>query len=172
MERKPIHDHQAAVDDPPPSRWPQFGLGTLMLIMLVCAVTAAAGSYVVRALSAGTSAKAFFVIFTLVMPVLLVVALNVARLFFSILDRLSLYFLAAGVSLRHDPTLVTADSIILELRRRLPSSARSGRCSTCSALHALLYMLSCTGSLALESPCSDSREDGIFKKQFQDRSNY
>ena len=88
MERSPI-DEVAGANAPTPSRWPQFGLGTLMLIMLVCAMTAAAGSYVVRAMSAGTSAKAFFVIFTLVMPVLLVVALNVTRLLFAMLDRLS-----------------------------------------------------------------------------------
>lgn len=60
-----------------------------MLIMLVCAVTSAIGSYVVRAMAAGTSGKAFFVIFTLVMPILLVVVLNFARLFVSLLDKLN-----------------------------------------------------------------------------------
>ncbi len=69
------------------TRWPQFGLATLMLIMLVSAVTAAIGSYVVRAMSRGTSGKAFFVIFTLVMPVLLVVILNLARLVTIFLQR-------------------------------------------------------------------------------------
>ena len=89
MDRNPTDNQLASALDTPRPRWPQFRLATLMLLMLVCAMTAAAGSYVVRALSAGTSAKAFFVIFTLVMPVLLVVALNAARFFLSLLDRLN-----------------------------------------------------------------------------------
>ena len=71
------------------TKWPQFGLGTLMLIMLVSAVTSGIGSYVVRAMAQGTSGKAFFVIFTLIMPILLVVFLNFARLFVALLDKMN-----------------------------------------------------------------------------------
>jgi len=76
--------------DPPaptPGAWrPRFGLGTLMLLMLVCCVMAAAGSYLVRALRSGTSVKAFFVIFTLTAPIALLVILNLFRF---VMDRLS-----------------------------------------------------------------------------------
>lgn len=79
------HDAEQSVA----TKWPQFGLSTLMLIMLVCAVTSGIGSYVVRAMAKGTSGKAFLVIFTLIMPILLVVFLNFARLFASLLDKMN-----------------------------------------------------------------------------------
>jgi hypothetical protein len=47
--------------------------------MLVCCVMAAAGSYLVRALRAGTSLKAVFVIFTITAPVFLLVVLSLLR---------------------------------------------------------------------------------------------
>lgn len=58
-----------------------------MLLMFVSAMTAAGGSYMARAVASGTSAKAFLVIFTLIMPILLVVGLNLARLFLAFIDR-------------------------------------------------------------------------------------
>ena len=59
-----------------------------MLVMLVCAVTATAGSYLARAIQTGTSFVAFFIVFTLVAPILLVVGLNLFRLVITWFDRL------------------------------------------------------------------------------------
>jgi hypothetical protein len=59
-----------------------------MLVMLVCAVMATAGSYLARAVKSGTSFTAFFVVFTLVAPILLVVGLNLFRLVITWFDRL------------------------------------------------------------------------------------
>ena len=59
---------------------PRFGLGSLMLVILVCAMTAAAGRYLIQALSSGTSSRVVFVFFVLVLPMFLLVVLNVVRL--------------------------------------------------------------------------------------------
>lgn len=59
-----------------------------MLVMLVCAVVSTAGSYMARAITTGTSFIAFFIVFTLVAPVLLVVGLNLFRLVMTWFDRL------------------------------------------------------------------------------------
>ncbi len=69
-------------------RRPRFSLSTLMLVMLVCAFTAAAGSYLARALETGTSFIAFFTVFTLVAPILLVLGLNLFRAVTGWLERL------------------------------------------------------------------------------------
>ena len=66
---------------------PRFGLGSLMLVILVCCMVAAAGRYLVQALSEGTSARAVFVIFVLTVPVLLLVCVNVVRLAVAWLQR-------------------------------------------------------------------------------------
>ena len=59
-----------------------------MLVMLVCAVMATAGSYLARAIKTDTSFIAFFTVFTLVAPILLVVGLNLFRLVMTWFDRL------------------------------------------------------------------------------------
>jgi hypothetical protein len=59
-----------------------------MLVMLVCAVMATAGSYLVRAIKTGTSFVAFFTVFTLIAPILLVLGLNLFRLAAGWFDRL------------------------------------------------------------------------------------
>ena len=59
---------------------PRFGLGTMMLVLLVCAMTAAGGRYLLLALSAGASSRAIFVIFVLVVPVVLLIVMNLVRL--------------------------------------------------------------------------------------------
>ena len=51
-----------------------------MLVLLVCCMVAAAGRYLVQALSAGTNARAVFVIFVLILPVLLLVCANAVRM--------------------------------------------------------------------------------------------
>jgi hypothetical protein len=75
-------------DGPPHKVWqPKFGLATMMLVMLVFCVMAAAGSYLLRAVDAGTSPRAVFIIFTLAAPVLVVVALSAFRQCLRWLDR-------------------------------------------------------------------------------------
>ena len=61
-------------------RRPQFSIGGLLMLMVVCSVTAAAGSYLVRSLQrpAGSS-RLVFVLFTLVAPVVLMIAVNLIR---------------------------------------------------------------------------------------------
>ena len=49
----------------------------MMLLMLVCSVTAAGGYYMVKATEKGTSSKSLFVIFTLASPFVLLLALSV-----------------------------------------------------------------------------------------------
>jgi hypothetical protein len=55
----------------------RFGLATMMLVMLVFGVMAAAASYLLRATRAGVPTSAVFVIFTIAAPVLLVVLMSV-----------------------------------------------------------------------------------------------
>lgn len=67
-------------DPVPRARWrPRFTITTLLLILLVCSVTAAAGRYYLESRSGDTSARAVFVITTLVLPMLLMVVANIAR---------------------------------------------------------------------------------------------
>lgn len=73
-----------------PKPWrPRFGLGTLLLAMLVVSVMAAAGSYAVRAWTSGStrSAQFIFILFTLATPVLLMVAVSVFYQVFMWLER-------------------------------------------------------------------------------------
>ncbi len=70
----------ALSDDRPPSAWqPRFGLGSLMLVLLVCCMVAAAARFLVQALVIGTSVRAVFVIVVLVLPVLLLMVVNGLR---------------------------------------------------------------------------------------------
>ena len=63
-----------------PRRWrARFGLGFLMLVMLVFCVMAAALHYLAQALYSGASLTAVFIIFTLAAPALLLVAVSVGR---------------------------------------------------------------------------------------------
>ena len=66
--------------EPPHRRRSQFGIGGLLMLMLVCSVTAAAGSYLVRSLQrpAGSS-HLIFILFTLIAPVVLMIAVNLIR---------------------------------------------------------------------------------------------
>ena len=66
---------------PPPEvspPWqPRFTIGTLLLVMVVFSVMAAAGSYLMRSLQQGThSSQLIFVLFTVASPVLLVVVVS------------------------------------------------------------------------------------------------
>lgn len=64
----------------PRRRRPQFSIGGLLMLMVVCSVTAAAGSYLVRSLQrpAGSS-RLVFVLFTLIAPIVLMIAVNLIR---------------------------------------------------------------------------------------------
>ena len=64
-----------------PRPWqPRFTVTTLLMVMLVCCVTAAAGSYLMRSLEADTrSAQLTFILFTLAAPVLLLVVVSLLR---------------------------------------------------------------------------------------------
>lgn len=59
---------------------PRFGLGSLMLVILVCSMTAAAGRYLILALTSGTSSRVMFVFFVLVLPIFLMLVLNGIRI--------------------------------------------------------------------------------------------
>ncbi len=73
--------------EPDPSRpevprpWqPRFSIGTMLLTMLVFAVMAAAGSYLVRALREGDRRfHLVFILLTLAAPMLLVVIVSLLR---------------------------------------------------------------------------------------------
>jgi hypothetical protein len=58
---------------------PRFGIGSLLLVMLVFSVMAAAGSYFARSLDGQTRLRPTFILFTLVAPVALLVVVSVAR---------------------------------------------------------------------------------------------
>jgi hypothetical protein len=64
-----------------PRPWqPRFSIFTLLMLMLVCSVMAAAGSYLVRSLNqVGRSAHLVFILFTLSAPMLLMVAVSILR---------------------------------------------------------------------------------------------
>jgi hypothetical protein len=63
-----------------PRRRPQFSIGGLLMLMVVCSVMAAAGSYLVRSLQRpGGSSRLVFVLFTLVAPIVLMIAVSLIR---------------------------------------------------------------------------------------------
>ena len=61
-----------------PRPWqPRFTIGTMLLVMVVFSVMAAAGSYLMRSLQQGThGSQLIFVLFTVASPVLLVVVVS------------------------------------------------------------------------------------------------
>jgi hypothetical protein len=77
---RPMTATDTPTNPEPPRRRRQFTIGGLLMLMVVCSVTAAAGSYLVRSLQrpAGSS-RLVFVLFTLVAPVVLLVAVNLIR---------------------------------------------------------------------------------------------
>ena len=72
--------------DPVPRPWqPRIGLGTILLLMLIASVTAAAASYFVRyvgAVRGGREFQLLFIIFTLAAPLLLVVIVSLFQAIF------------------------------------------------------------------------------------------
>jgi len=72
-------DQQPKPDVPQPWR-PRFGIGSLLMVMLVFSVTGAAGFYLVRSLGErDRSAHLTFILFTLAAPILLMVAVSIIR---------------------------------------------------------------------------------------------
>lgn len=66
-----------------PRPWqPRFGIGTMLLLMLIVSVVGAAASYFVRAMHGGRSAQLAFILFTLAAPLLLVVIVSIAQSLF------------------------------------------------------------------------------------------
>ncbi len=80
---KSLHSYAQCPDMPDkkvPKAWqPQFGVGGLMLVMLVCCVMAATGYYLVQSLGGGRQTRTVFILFTLVAPLILVVAVSMLR---------------------------------------------------------------------------------------------
>lgn len=73
---------QGTADSQPPSprRRPQFTIRGLLMLMVVCSVTAAAGSYLVRSLQRPVGANRLtFILFTLLAPVVLMIAVSLIR---------------------------------------------------------------------------------------------
>lgn len=72
-----------------PRPWqPRFSIRTLLMVMMVCSVMAAAGSYLVRSLDqAGRFSHLVFILFTLSAPMLLMVVISVLRQVFAWLNR-------------------------------------------------------------------------------------
>ena len=71
-----------------PRPWqPRFGIGGLMLVMLVCCIMATGGSYFVRYLREGRQFQLAFILFTLASPLLLVVVISLFRALVAWLDR-------------------------------------------------------------------------------------
>lgn len=64
-----------------PRPWqPRFGIGAMLLVMIVVCGMAAAGSYLARALKNDDhSAQLVFILFTLAAPMFLMVAINLIR---------------------------------------------------------------------------------------------
>lgn len=73
------NDHQPKPNVPEPWR-PRFGIGALLLVMLVFSVTGAAGYYLVQSLGQRErSAHLTFILFTLAAPILLMVIVSFIR---------------------------------------------------------------------------------------------
>lgn len=64
----------------PPSWKPRFTLTTMLLVVLVSAMTAAGGRYLVEAVRGSVSSRATFVIAVLVLPMVLLVGANLVRI--------------------------------------------------------------------------------------------
>ncbi len=69
--------------DQMPRAWqPRFGIGTMLLIMLIVSVVAAGASYFVKAMQGGRPAQLAFILFTIAGPLLLVVLVSIATSLF------------------------------------------------------------------------------------------
>jgi len=75
-----IENKTPTQSSPPRRRRPQFSIAGLLMLMVICSVMAAAGSYLVRSLQqpAGAS-RLVFILFTLIAPVVLLVAVSLIR---------------------------------------------------------------------------------------------
>jgi hypothetical protein len=63
-----------------PEPWqPRYGVGSLLLVMLVFCVMAAAGYYLVRALRGERAFQVLFILFTVTAPLVLVVVISSLR---------------------------------------------------------------------------------------------
>ena len=62
----------------PPWR-PRFGMGSIMLVMLVCSVIAASASYMVRGVRGGGPSHLIFLLFTIAAPPLLLLTVSLLR---------------------------------------------------------------------------------------------
>ncbi len=74
--------HSKAPNDSPRAWQPRFGIGTMLLLMLIASVVAAGASYFVRAMQGGRTAQLAFILFTLAGPLLLVVVVSIATSLF------------------------------------------------------------------------------------------
>jgi hypothetical protein len=74
-------DHEPSPESRPARRYQvRFGIGTLLMVMLVFSVMATAGSYLVRSASqTGRPAHLVFILFTLSAPTLMMIAVSVIR---------------------------------------------------------------------------------------------
>lgn len=69
-----------------PRPWqPRFGIGTMLLVMLLVSVVAAGAGYLVQALRGGRQFQLAFILFTIAGPLLLAVLVSLVRAAF---DRL------------------------------------------------------------------------------------
>lgn len=58
----------------------QFGVASLLLVMVVCSVMAASGYYFVRSLQkSGSADRLIFILFTLVAPIVLMIVVSLLR---------------------------------------------------------------------------------------------
>ena len=64
----------------PPNYRMRFGIGTLLLVMVVISVASAAASYMVRAGTSEGQQRLIFILFTLAAPVLLLVVVSFVHL--------------------------------------------------------------------------------------------
>jgi Na+/melibiose symporter-like transporter len=75
-----MDDQQQPVDAKVPRPWqPRYGLGGLLLVMLIASVMATAGFYFVRGMQGQREYQAAFILVTLIAPVLLVVIVSGLR---------------------------------------------------------------------------------------------
>ncbi|MDG2380716.1 MAG: hypothetical protein P8N76_03505 [Pirellulaceae bacterium] len=79
-DREPTGESPFQPNPRKPLWQPRFGLGSMMLILLVAAMTAAIGRQLIQAVVSGTSSRVIFVMFVLVLPVILLIVMNLLRL--------------------------------------------------------------------------------------------
>jgi len=75
-----MHQDNQSPEDRIPKPWqPRYGLGGLLLFMLVCSVMAASVYYYVQSLEGRREFQTAFILFTLVAPLCLMVVLSLMR---------------------------------------------------------------------------------------------